>query len=355
LSQLKYIQQKNLGFAKEQRIVIPLRTQQARAAYEALRNDITTQPDIVSVAGTSNSPGGFYFFDGNFIPEGKRQDEATNCKVNLIEPGLIETMQYELLAGRTFSQNRYEADKEKTVIINEAAAQHMGWKPEEALGKKITSEWGGNLNLEVIGILKNFNYESLYNEIRPMVFVAHDPSWYSFAIVHAKPGNWKSLLASLEQSWAKYNASLPFEYTFLNDQVNKQYEADKRLSEIITYLTSIAIFISCLGLYGLAAFTAEQRTKEIGVRKVLGASVSNITALLSKDFLKLVLIGNIIAWPVAHYGMSRWLEDFAYRIDISPWIFVLAGSAALLIAILTVSFQSIKAALANPVKSLRSE
>jgi putative ABC transport system permease protein len=188
-----------------------------------------------------------------------------------------------------------------------------------------------------------------------MVFLAKEPSGYNFAIVHAKPGNWQNLLGSMEQSWATYNPSLPFEYTFLNDQVNKQYEADQRLSAIITYLTAIAVFICCLGLYGLAAFTAEQRTKEIGVRKVLGASVTNITALLSRDFLKLVLIGNIIAWPIAHYGMNKWLEDFAYRIDISPWIFVLAGIAAFLIAVVTVSFQSVKAALANPVKSLRSE
>lgn len=356
LSQLDYIQNKNLGFDKEQRIIVPLRTKQAQEAYRLFRNDISTQSNVLSVAGTSSYPGAFYAYDDNFIPEGRRQDEATNCKVNVIEPGLIETMAYEVLAGRTFSAGRYEADKEQSVIINESAAKQMGWQPQEAIGKRIKSGWAGKQwDLQIIGVLKNFNFESLHETIRPMVFITQEPQWFEYAVINAKTDNWQSLLQEVEQSWQKNNATLPFEYVFLKDEIQTQYEADRRLSKTIGYLTTIAIFISCLGLYGLATFTAEQRTKEIGVRKVLGASVASITTMLSTDFLKLVLLGNLIAWPLAYYGMNKWLENFAYSINLNIWIFGIAGMAAVTVALLTVSFQSIKAALANPIRSLRNE
>ncbi|MDO1451045.1 ABC transporter permease [Rhodocytophaga aerolata] len=356
LSQLDYIQNKNLGFDKEQRIIIPLRTRQAQETYLRFRNEISTQSNVLSVAATSSYPGAFYAYDTNFIPEGKRPDEATNCKINIVEPGLIETMAYQVLAGRTFSAGRYQADKDQSVLINEAAAQQIGWKPEEAIGKTLKGEWAGKQwNLQIVGVLKNFNYESLHETVRPMVFITQEPQWFEYAVINAKTGNWQNLLQEVEQSWQKYNASLPFEYVFLKDEVQTQYEADRRLSKTIGYLTAIAIFISCLGLYGLAAFTAEQRTKEIGVRKVLGASVTSITTMLSTDFLKLVLLGNLIAWPLAYYGMNKWLENFAYSIDLNVRIFVIAGLAAVSVALFTVSFQSIKAALANPIRSLRNE
>jgi putative ABC transport system permease protein len=356
LSQLNYIQNKHLGFDKEQRIIVPLRTKQAQEAYKAFRNDIAAKDGITSVAGTSSYPGKFYAFDANFIPEGKRQDEATNSKINVVEPGLVETMGYHIVAGRSFAAGRYEADKDQSILINEASAQHMGWTPEEAIGKRIRSNWAGkDWNPQIIGVLKDFNYESLHQTIKPMVFVTMEPEWFSYAVINAKTTNWPNLLNDVEQSWKKYNASLPFEYVFLKEEVQTQYEADRRLSKTIAYLTAIAILISCMGLYGLAAFTAEQRTKEIGVRKVLGASVATITAMLSADFLKLVLLGNLIAWPIAWYGMSKWLENFAYSIEINIGIFLMAGIAAVAVALFTVSFQSIKAALANPINSLRSE
>jgi putative ABC transport system permease protein len=355
LSQLEFIQNKNLGFSKEQRIVIPLRTKQAHQVYGRFRNDISSDAGVVSVAGTSSYPGKFYAYDTNFTPEGKREDEAISCKINLVEPGLIETMGYQVIAGRSFTQNRYAADKDKSVMLNESAARQMGWKPAEAIGKRIRGSWDKEVNLEVTGVIKDFNYESLYQEIRPMVFITDEPEWFGYAVVQAKTENWQRLLNTIEQSWKKHNQTLPFEYAFLQDQLNQQYEADNRFFKTIVYLTAIAIFISCLGLYGLAAFTAEQRTKEIGVRKVLGASVSNITLLLSKDFLQLVLLGILIASPLAWYGVNSWLQDFEYRIDVNITIFIAAGIAAILVALFTISFQSIKAALANPIKSLRNE
>jgi putative ABC transport system permease protein len=356
LSQLEFIQNKNLGFSKEQRIVIPLRNKQAHEVYGRFRNEISSDAGIVSVAGTSSYPGKFYTYDSNFIPEGKREDEATSCKINLVEPGLVETMGYQVIAGRSFTQNRYAADKDKSVLLNEAAVRQMGWQPEEAIGKRIRGNWGGkDWNLEVTGVLKDFNYESLYQQIRPIIFITDEPEWFSYVIIQAKTDNWSTLLSRVENSWKKFNHTLPFEYAFLQDQLNEQYEADNRLFKTIAYLTGIAIFISCLGLYGLAAFTAEQRTKEIGVRKVLGASVSNITLLLSKDFLKLVLVGILIASPLAWYGVNSWLQNFEYRIDVNLTIFIAAGIAAILVALFTISFQSIKAALANPIKTLRNE
>jgi len=357
LSQLAFIQNKNLGFSKEQRIVIPLRTKQTQQVYGRFHNDISSDAGIVSVAGTSSYPGNFYAYDNNFIPEGKREDEATNCKINVVEPGLIETMGYQVIAGRSFDKTRYAADKYKSIMLNEAAVRQMGWQPAEAIGKRLRSSgWAGKeWNMEVTGIVRDFNYESLYEQIRPMAFMVEEPEWFGYVVIQAKTDNWQSLLGRLENSWKKFNQTVPFEYNFLQDQLNLQYEADKRLSKTIAYLTAIAIFISCLGLYGLAAFTAEQRTKEIGVRKVLGASVSNITLLLSKDFLKLVVLGILIASPLAWYGVHTWLQDFEYRIDVNFTIFIAAGLAAILVALLTVSFQSIKAALANPIKSLRNE
>ncbi|QHT70434.1 FtsX-like permease family protein [Rhodocytophaga rosea] len=356
LSQLEFIQNKNLGFSKEQRIIIPLRTKQAREVYGRFRNEISSDAGVVSVAATSSYPGKFYAYDNNFIPEGKREDEATNCKINVVEPGLVETMGYQVIAGRSFSKARYAADKYKSVMINEAAARQMGWQPSEAIGKHLKSGWDGkDWNMEVTGVIKDFNYESLYEPIRPMAFMLEEPGWFGYAVVNAKTENWQNLLASVEQSWKKHNQSLPFEYAFLQDQLNQQYEADNRFFTTITYLTAIAIFISCLGLYGLATFTAEQRTKEIGVRKVLGASVGNITLLLSKDFLKLVILGILIASPLAWVGVNTWLQDFEYRVDVNITLFMMAGLAAILVALFTISFQSIKAALANPIKSLRNE
>ena len=206
-----------------------------------------------------------------------------------------------------------------------------------------------------MGVVKNFNFESLYNSIKPFGFTTSMGNKYSYVIANVTTKNYATLVKDIEQSWKKVNADIPFVYSFLDTDFQKNYDKDKRASSLVSYFTFIAIMIACLGLFGLSAFSAEQRTREIGIRKVLGASVTNVATLLSKDFVKLVLISIVISSPIAWYGMNKWLGGFAYKITISWWMFVLAGIIAILIALLTVSFQAIRAGIANPVKSLRAE
>ncbi len=216
-------------------------------------------------------------------------------------------------------------------------------------------DWQGQTyRWEIIGVVNDFHFKDLHSEIEPYGFQLNNVPQYNYAIVHAK-GKVSATLKSIESTWHKLNPNEPLEYSFLDDDFQKNYEADNRLSAIVRNFTIIAILISCLGLFGLATFSAEQRTKEIGIRKVLGASVQSIVALLSKEFLMLVLIAIVIATPLAWWAMNKWLQDFAYRTTIQWWVFVIAAIIAILIALITISSQAIKAALTNPVKNLRTE
>jgi putative ABC transport system permease protein len=210
-------------------------------------------------------------------------------------------------------------------------------------------------HLEVVGVVKDFHFKDLHEAIEPYGFLLSAGTRFNYIIAHATEGNIPNTLKSLENTWHRLNPNEPFEYSFLDQDFQKNYEAESRQASLINYFTIIAIIISCLGLFGLATFSAEQRTKEIGIRKVLGASVSGVVALLSKDFLKLVLVAVVIASPLAWYGMNKWLENFSYRVTISWPVFVLTTALAVFIALLTISFQAIKAATMNPVKNLRTE
>ncbi|MBC8111674.1 MAG: FtsX-like permease family protein [Verrucomicrobia bacterium] len=243
------------------------------------------------------------------------------------------------------------SDKKGAYIINEKAAQRMGYG-NNAVGKKVKF-WG--LEGEIIGVIKDFNFRRLNVPIAPFIMRYRPKEFYFTLLLKTKPGQVQTAIRKTEILYKKYESEATFQYGFVADDLEKLYQREQLTARIILYFSMLAIFIACLGLFGLATFASEQRTKEIGIRKVLGASVSQVVTLLSKDFLKLVLIAFVIAVPVAWYAMNKWLQDFAYRIDISWWIFALAGILAMLISLLTVSFQAIKAALANPVKSLRTE
>jgi putative ABC transport system permease protein len=257
-----------------------------------------------------------------------------------------------MAAGRNFSKE-YSTDDTTAFIINESAASMIGWKSsQDAIGKQFRY---GDRKGQVIGVVKDFNFESMHQTIVPMVFFIPKNGNYNYISVKISGTDIPQSLATLEKTWNKFLPERPFEYTFLDENFGKLYEKEQKQSHLFTTFSVLAILIGCLGLFGLASFTAVQRTKEIGIRKVLGASVSGIVALLSKEFLKLVVIANLIAWPVAWLAMSKWLEDFAYRINISAGTFLMAALLAIVIALLTVSYQSIKAAMVNPVKSLRSE
>ena len=242
-----------------------------------------------------------------------------------------------------------------SVILNEAASKAFGWKPETAIGQALsrTSKRGEKENFRVIGVVKDFHFRPFHERISPLVMVlAPDPG---NLIVKLKTKDVAGLIAALKKSWNGFGPEDPLTYSFLDERFENSYKAEQRIGMILGIFAGLTIFVACLGLFGLAKFTAEQRTKEIGIRKVLGASVSQVSAMLSKEFVKLVVVSCVFAFPLAWWAMNKWLQDFAYRVNISWWVFVVAAVVALLIALFTVSFQAIKAAIANPVKSLRTE
>ena len=258
-----------------------------------------------------------------------------------------------LAAGRNFS--RELASDSAAVILNESAVRALGWE-KDPLGRRLrdfVNNEGDKATYRVIGVVKDFHFKSFHERISPLIMILgrHTGS----LIVKAKTRDMAGLLAAMKTEWASLTADAPFTYSFLDERFRQTYEQERKLGAILAIFAGLTIFIACLGLLGLAIFTGQQRTKEIGIRKVLGASVANILILLSKDFLKLVVIANLMAWPLAWWGMQQWLQDYAYRIGIGWWVFVLAGLAALLIALLTIGFQAIRTAWTNPVNALRSE
>ncbi|HEU4634400.1 MAG TPA: FtsX-like permease family protein, partial [Flavisolibacter sp.] len=249
------------------------------------------------------------------------------------------------------------ADTNNRIVINMEAVRQIGFaSPQEAIGKRLYFDWRGqSYNYTVVGVIKDFHFQDLHVPIAPYGFFLNNQPYYNYLIVHAKTANIPALLTQLQKTWATLNPNEPFEYSFLDEDFQKNYDTENRRAAMVDFFTMIAILISCLGLFGLATFSAEQRTKEIGIRKVLGASVTDVVRLLSKDFLRLVLIALVVAAPVGWYFMSKWLQDFAYRIHISWWIFFIAGLFALVIAFFTIASQAVRAALSNPVKNLRTE
>jgi putative ABC transport system permease protein len=241
--------------------------------------------------------------------------------------------------------------------VNEEAVRQFGFaSPDDAIGKWLAFDWEGEqVQFTIVGVVRNFHFKALHETIEPFAFRLYNAADFNYLLANVQGGGIEKTISSIEAVWKKLNPAEPFEYSFLDLDFQKNYEAESRQASLINYFTIIAIIISCLGLFGLAAFTAEQRTKEIGIRKVLGASVAGLVGLLSADFLKLVFIAVVIASPIAWYVMNQWLQNFAYRTSISWELFVLTAVLAMAIAFITVSFQAIKAALANPVKNLRSE
>ena len=326
--------------------------------YEAFSNQVARRPNVASVTGIYKVICSKFDTD-SYLPEGHPADEPIQFPFQMVQHDFIETFNMEIIAGRNFSRD-FPSDKADAVIINEAAARHMGWSNENAVGKKFANTGPlANPNIRVIGVVKDFNFASLHHTIQPFVVDLADSNATNFftryVAVKLLPGNTEATLDYLKGTWEQFVPNRNFDYFFLDDDLNQLYKAEENLGRIFTLFSLLAIFVACLGLFALASFTAEQRTKEIGIRKTLGASVSGITLLLSKEFVMLVLVANLIAWPVAWFAMNRWLQDFAFHTSIDPAIFLLAGISALFIAVLTVSYQSIKAALTNPVDALKHE
>ena len=353
--QLRYTQQKDLGLNKESVIIIG-NTNRIGDGEESFRQELTKLPGVIDASISSAVPTRGVFGD-SYVPKPAGGEELLLQELGLssyiIDESFIPTYQISVSKGRNFST---EFNDSASVILNETAIKQIGWK--DPVGK-ILDYPGNSQTFTVIGVVKDFNNESLRTAVEPFALFYKTANTYSmgksFVSVRVKPGNVTEKLSALEAKWKAFAPNTPFDYNFMDSAFEALYRSEQRMGKIVGIFTIISIFVACLGLFGLAAFTAELRTKEIGVRKVLGASVQGLVTLLSKDFVKLVLISTIIAFPIAWWAMNKWLEDFAYRIEIGWWVFVVAALVALLIALFTVSFQAIKAAMANPVKSLRTE
>jgi len=352
-SQLNYIKNKDLGFDKNQKLIFSFYTNDTQKKMGAFANDLRQLADVKVVSKADNYLGQFVPHDHGVYPSGGNMTTAIDAQNINTDENVIKANGIKLISGRDFRVN----DTGK-VLINETLAKRLGLDVAKAPGTRLYTQYDPNpvSFVTVAGVMKDFNYNSLHDGIKPFMFVyQNDPTNFNDMVVAVNSKDYKSLLGAIETVWHKDLPSTPFQYSFLDQEVQKQYETEITMSQIINSFTLMAVLISCLGLFGLAAFSAEQRNKEIGIRKVLGASVSGIVALLSTDFLKLVTISFVIATPIAWYGMDKWLQAFAYRIPLSWWMFALAGVTAVFIALVTVSFQAIKAALANPVKSLKAE
>jgi len=348
--QLRYIQDKDLGFSKDHVLTMQYDGSLSKQ-FDAFRNDLLKNPNIKEISRSSRIPSGRLLDDQNasVLEGGSLQPLKVDLKQLSVDPGFIPTFGIEMAAGRNFSKD-IKTDSNKWVI-NEATVKTLGWKtPENALNKEIKY---GNVTGYVIGVMKDFHFESLHQPIIPMLLLMDQ--YLNRLSVKIDGRNVQSSISTIQDTWQKYQPNVPFDYTFLDEKFQKLYDSEQQQGSLFTIFSCIAIFIACLGLFGLSAFTISQRVKEIGVRKVLGASVPQIVIELSKDFLLLVVIAAVIALPIAGFFMHQWLIGFAFRINLSWWMFLLAGVIALIIAFATISFQSVKAALSNPVKSLRSE
>ncbi len=354
--QLQYMQETDLGFDAHAKIVLPLRTEAAKKSYESLKKELENESFVKMISATEYIPGSQIWSDMSFYTSGGNMDKGIMNRRNTVDQGYLEMMDIKMIAGRSFSTNRV-SDSNRKLILNRTSAKKFGFEPDKAIGQPLFFEWQGKkYDFEVIGVMEDYHQISLREEIYPTMFeLAGSTDGFAFMIVNVNTEDFKSSVSSIEKKWKGIVGDTPFEYSFLDENIQKQYDDDRRVSKIITSFTFIAMFISCLGLYGLSTFMAERRFKEIGVRKVMGASVNQIVGLMSTEFVKLIIVAFAIATPIAWYAMDKWLEGFAYKVSISIMVFVYAGGVALLIALLTVSFESIRAATVNPVKSLRSE
>jgi putative ABC transport system permease protein len=355
-NQLNFMQEKNLGYDYSAKIVLPLRTEEARNQYDALKNQIESNNNIKAVSGTSYIPGNPIFSDMMFYPDGGNMEKAVDIRRNIVDEGYMEMLDMKLIAGRIFTDNR-KMDSDNKLILNRTAATKLGFTPEKMVGQNLHFDWQGKkYDFTVIGVMEDFHQTSLHEEIKPTLFeMADSTKRYDYMIASVSTENFDQTVESIETIWKSVINDTPFEYSFLDQNIQKQYDEDRRISKIITSFGLIAMLICSLGLYGLSSYMAETRFKEIGIRKVMGASVSQIVAMMSAEFVKLVLIAFVIAVPIAWFTMDNWLEGFAYRMPVQWMVFVWAGFVAISIALITVSFESIKAAIANPVDSLRNE
>ncbi|MCW3088480.1 MAG: FtsX-like permease family protein [Sediminibacterium sp.] len=355
--QLRYTRKMDMGLVKDNVIILPNAEKMPAGAAETFRQELSKLPGVSNASISTSIPTQSSFGD-SYVPvqSGVKEILSQDLSVSsfMVDESFVPALQLHLLQGRNFSKDFNDS---ASVIVNQTMVQQAGWK--NAVGKYLDYPGNGNQRFQVIGVVKDFNFQSIRNSVSPFALFHASSKTYgtnaSFLIVKTDMSHLTGTLQQLESKWKGFAPAVPFEYSFLDKNFEALYESDQRLGEIFSIFTCLSIMVGCLGLFGLSIYTAERRTKEIGIRKVLGASVQNLVGLLSREFIKLVIIAILVAFPIGWWAMTNWLQDFAYQVPISAWVFVLAGLAAMMIALLTVSFQAIKSALANPVRSLRTE
>lgn len=350
-SQMSYVRNTDLGFNKEQSMLVRIDNNDFYKQKEHFKAMVESDPAVMNVSLMSGEPGGFH--DVHSFETEAKPGEKLMLSTEFCDFQFVQSLGLKIIAGRDFSA-AYPTDSLHAVLINRSAAAKLGYTPEQAVGKWIRNVTRDSLQRNIVGVIEDFHFGSLKEQIEPMVFSGGDDM--RLALIRLKPGDHlPSVIEKIKNAYAASVPGYPFEYEFLDDDFNQHYKDDIKQGTILSIFSAIAIFIACLGLFGLASYTAVKRTKEIGVRKVLGSSIQNIVLLLSKDLLKPVLLGTFIAVPAGYVLMNKWLQGFAYRINIQWWMFFLSAMIAVLIALITVSFQAVKAALVNPTKSLRTE
>ena len=354
LNQLRFMKSKNLGFNKENVIVIPIMDQSIRESIRDIKSEIRSHSNVIDVCAASDLPGKYPDYSA-FVPEGYTLEQTQLMHRINGDPDLIATLGMKIIAGRNFAIE-FSTDSDDAIIINETAAKKYGWV--NPIGKKIGFFTGDDMTevryRNVVGVVQDFHVRSLHDKILPLL-LTNESDYLAEIAVRTKTSKIPDVLSFLKKKWAKFDPNRPFDYYFLDSHFNQQYQSEENLQKIIGYFTFFALFVACLGLYGMASYMAEQRFKEIGIRKTLGASIPNIIVLISKDVVKLIIIANIIALPIAYYVFHRWLENFAYRTRISALTFLTSAALVFFIGYSTIAFQSIKAALLNPADAIRTE
>jgi len=353
--QLMYMKSTELGFNKEHVVVLPGLRDVLPDSYQTVTGELKNIPGVINVGASSLVPGRG-ITKSLFRPEGFAQNESQPMDYRSIDPGYISTLDIKIIAGRNFSED-LSTDQTESVLINETAAAKFGWK--NPIGKQFIlnpdqSDQGEETFINVIGVVKDYHITSLREKIEPMI-IFYDPSLYSIVSIRIAPENIQKTLSLIQSKYKELAPNKPLDYFFLDESFDSQYRAEERMGNLTMRFSLLAVFIGCLGLFGMASYTTEQRTKEIGIRKILGASIGKIVRMLSKEYILLVTLGNLIAWPTAYFLMKSWLNNFAYRTSLALWVFLGAAFLSLIVALLTVSYQSIKAALSNPADSLKYE
>jgi len=345
--QIRYIKNKDLGYNKHQLVYLPM-NQKIRQNYQIIKQQLLQDPNIKSVTTSRVLP--VYACPSMTLAEWEGKNDERTLSLHFVGVGFdfLKTMEIELAEGRAFSEEM-ASDTINSVIINEEAVRQIGF--ENPIGKYINIFGEPSY---IIGVMKDFNFNNIKNKIAP--FMIHiQPEEARICFIRVGANNMEKTLNYIKDIWKSFEPDFNFDYQFMDETLDRLYRAEQRSNTLITYFTIFAIFISCLGIFGLASFMAEQKTKEIGIRKVLGASVPAIVRMFSAEFTKLVIVGNILGWPIAYFAMKKWLGNFAYHIEISWWMFAIAAVLSVMVVVLTISYQSYRAAIKNPAKSLRYE